>query len=220
LCSPAGAATDSAGNFYLADAFNNRVLKYNTPFTTNRVASGVVGQGSLIVGDNNRVDGNGFDFANNTGPVAIDTSVSPNRVYVVDTANNRVLGWNNISAFTTHSPANLVIGQPDFFQSVANNGGISAKSLNAPRGIAVDKAGNLYVSDTSNNRVLEYKKPFTKGATAAKVFGQGGSFTSNACNNGGVSANSLCTPAGLALDSNGNLYITVVPGFFDQCECS
>jgi sugar lactone lactonase YvrE len=207
LCFPAGAATDSAGNFYLADAFNNRVLEYNTPLTLTTVAKGVVGQGSLLVGTENRVDGNGFNFAANTGSVAIDTSVTPNRVYVVDTANNRVLGWTNISAFTTHTPANLIIGQPDFFESIANNGGINATSLNAPRGIVVDSSGNLYVSDTSNNRVLEYNTPFTKGTTAAKVFGQGGSFTSNACDNDGVNANSLCTPYGLALDSTGHLYV-------------
>jgi sugar lactone lactonase YvrE len=207
LCFPAGAATDSTGNFYLADSSNNRVLEYNTPFVTSTVAKGVVGQGLFTVGDKNRVDGNGFDFASNTGSVAIDTSVSPNRVYVVDTANNRVLGWNNISAFTTHSPANLVIGQPNLFESIANNGGISAKSLNAPRGIVVDTAGNLYVSDTNNNRVLEYNTPFISGSTAHEVFGQAGSFTTNNCNNGGVSANSLCTPVGLALDSTGHLYV-------------
>jgi sugar lactone lactonase YvrE len=208
LCFPAGAATDSSDNFYLADSDNNRVLEYDTPFTATTVATGVVGQGDFTVGTKNRVDGNGFNFDGNTGSVAIDSSVTPNRIYVVDTANNRVLGWNNISAFTTHSPANLVIGQPDSFQSLANNGGISATSLNAPRGIVVDTAGNLYVSDTGNNRVLEYNTPFSKGARAAKVFGQAGLFTTANCNNGGVSANSLCAPIGLALDGNNILYIS------------
>ena len=40
------------------------------------------------------------------------------------------------------------------------------------------------------------------------MFGQGGSFTTNACNNGGVSASSLCADHQLALDGSGNVYIT------------
>jgi hypothetical protein len=43
--------------------------------------------------------------------VAIDQSVSPNRIWVADTENNRVLGWSSITAFAAHGPANIVIGQ-------------------------------------------------------------------------------------------------------------
>ncbi len=43
-----------------------------------------------------------------------------------------------------------------------------------------------------------------KPITAGVIYGQGGSFSSNA---GGVSANSLNLQAGLAIDSNGNLYV-------------
>ncbi|MGC2763341.1 MAG: hypothetical protein WA206_18710, partial [Candidatus Binatus sp.] len=61
-----------------------------------------------------------------------------------------------------------------------------------PYGVAVDAAGNLYVADASNNRVLEYTTPFAEcgsfpcvGGSANMVFGQGGSFTSNTANKGG-----------------------------------
>ena len=43
--------------------------------------------------------------------------------------------------------------------------------------------------------------------TATRVYGQGGSFTTNTPNNGGISANSLDQPYGVALDSSGNLYV-------------
>src|SRR5271168_4156556 len=43
--------------------------------------------------------------------------------------------------------------------------------------------------------------------TAGVVYGQGGSFTSGKGNKGGVSANSLYGPNGIALDSGGNLYV-------------
>ncbi len=43
--------------------------------------------------------------------------------------------------------------------------------------------------------------------TATQVYGQGGSFTTNTVNNGGISATSLRDPQGVTLDSSGNLYI-------------
>jgi hypothetical protein len=46
-----------------------------------------------------------------------------------------------------------------------------------------------------------------QSTTADVVYGQFGSFTTGAQNNGGISANSLSTPTGSALDSSGNLYV-------------
>ena len=47
-----------------------------------------------------------------------------------------------------------------------------------PVGVAVDGAGNLYVGDASNHRVLEYDTPLASDTTADRVFGQGGTFES------------------------------------------
>ena len=117
---------------------------------------------------------------------------------------------------TLHSPAafhfhalvraaNRVFGQGGSFTSnTANNGGVSADSLEFPKGVAVDADGNLYVADNGNNRVLEYNTPLTSDTTADIVFGQGGSFTSN---NIGVSADSLHSPTGIALDAGSDLYV-------------
>ena len=151
-----------------------------------------------------------FDFSNNApnlidapglkGPfsVAIDASVTPNRLYVADSLNSRVLGYKDVTTFINGGAADLVIGQPDFISGIANNGGLSANSLNAPEGVAVDADGNLYVADSLNNRALEYNTPFTGcgsfpcvGGPANLEFGQDGSFASADCNNGGVSAGSL-----------------------------
>lgn len=101
--------------------------------------------------------------------------------------------------------ANGVYGQAGSFSSnVANNGGISSTSLNSPNGIALDASGNLYISDSNNNRVLYF---VTGIFTASRVYGQAGSFTSNTQNNGGVTASGLLIPKGLSLDSSGNLYV-------------
>jgi sugar lactone lactonase YvrE len=147
--------------------------------------------------------------------VAVDTSVVPNRLYISDSANNRVLGYNDVATLMTGGLADLVIGQPAFSSNGCNTGGLSAGSLCVPDGVAVDASGNLYVTDTNNNRVLEFDTPFAGcgsfpcvGGSANEVFGQGGSFYSATCNNGGLSKNSLCKPFGVALDTSGNLYVS------------
>ena len=223
LCNPDGLALDKATglnspNLYVVDASNNRALQYKpTPASAidptltiknNHPAGGVVGQTLFTTGLANALDGRGFAFSDiSQGNIAIDRSVVPNRVYVSDYPNNRVLAWNDIAAFTTRAPATLVFGQPNVFDNTVNNGGISATSLSGPRGIAVDSLGNLYVADQNNHRILEYNTPFVSGTVADKVFGQSGNFTFNFCNQSGVNANSLCTPTGLAVDTTNNLYV-------------
>src|SRR5205823_12731169 len=110
--------------------------------------------------------------------------------------------------------------QPDFYSNGCNffatNGFPAAqRSLCNPNQIAVDKAGNLLVADASNNRVLEFSKPFLSGFTANQpatlVFGQHGDFASRSCNHGTESvpsADSLCAPLGVTIDKNGILYIS------------
>jgi hypothetical protein len=209
-CSPVGAGVDASGNLYITDTGNSRVLEYKAPLT-NSTADVVLGQFDFSHRATNTIDARGV-----SGPssVTIDTSAVPNRLYVAD-GNNRVLGWRDVTAFTNGSPADLVIGQPDFLSSKCNNGGLSASSLCLDSAVAVDIAGNLYVGDNSNHRVLEYNVPFNGcgsfpcvGGPANLVFGQFGSFTSNVANNGGVSANSMNVPGGLAVDAVGNLYVS------------
>ena len=93
--------------------------------------------------------------------------------------------------------ANRVFGQGgSFTSSDRNNSGVTAIAC-TPRWGSAGYGGNLYVADDGNNRVLEYDTPVADDTTADLVFGQGGSFTSNTTNNGGVSADSLCSPLGL-----------------------
>ena len=150
-------------------------------FTTNTANNGGVSANSL------------------TGPygVALD---SKGNLYVADVQNFRVLFYSSGSTTATR-----VYGQfGSFTTNTGNNGGVSANSLLAPFGVALDSSGNLYVADSANDRVLFYPSGST---TATQVYGQGGSFTANTINNGGVTANSLYYPTGAALDSSGNLYV-------------
>lgn len=227
LCAPDGVALDTSNTsvrpnsprLYVSDTLNHRLLQFKPSaisaanptliIKNGQAAQAVIGQSLMTTNFQNSLDNRGFNFSDggNVGNFAIDKSVNPNRIYVSDFANNRVLAWSDIGAFATHAAATLVIGQPNAFVNTANNGGISASSLSGPRGLAVDSAGNLYIADQNNHRILQYNTPFTSGLVADRVFGQSGVFTTGFCNQSGLNGNSLCTPTGLAIDSTNSLYV-------------
>jgi hypothetical protein len=217
-----GLAIDAVNDLYVADQANNRVLEFNEGSSPgNAVADGVGGQLDPAHNAVNYVDAIGEHSA---GGIAVDAVSNPphRHVYVADTANNRVLGWNDVSSFTSAQPANIAFGQPNLFSYKCNNGvaagdvaGLGADSLCGPARMAVDRAGNLYVADAGNNRVLVYNTPFNAasgeagaGDTSADfVYGQGGSFTTRSSNLDGAGATTLSNPAAVALDGAGNIYI-------------
>jgi sugar lactone lactonase YvrE len=193
LNSPGGLALDSSGNLYVADSGNSRVLFYPSGSTTATRVYGQLGSFTTSTQNNGGISANSLDLPNG---VALDSS---GNLYVTDD-NNRVLFYPPGSTTATQ-----VYGQLGSFNTnTANNGGISANSLYLPTEVSLDSSGNLYVADTNNNRVLFYPSGST---TAARVYGQSGSFTTGTANNGGISANSLDRPFGGALDSGGNLYV-------------
>ncbi len=180
--------------------------------TGDNIADAVLGQ--LDFSDNG-VNNPGAASLNSPGQMAVDLSGPTEHLYVVDTNNNRILGWNDATSFTNGQNADIEIGQPDFQTTLGNNGtaggdvgGLGADSLCLPGGVAVDSLGNLYVADTADNRVLEYNQPFAQaisiGFAANVVFGQGGFFTHATC---AQTAAGLCFPQGVAADSNNNLYV-------------
>ncbi len=109
---------------------------------------------------------------------------------------------------TNGAAAGFVLGQPNFTSDSANNGGLGPDGLNGARDVTVDSAGNVYVSDYLNNRVLAYLRPVAlNDRTADFVFGQP-DFYSNESNQGGVpSAGTLNNPEGLTTGPDGDLFI-------------
>jgi len=148
--------------------------------------------------------------------VALDRSVKPPRVYVVEELNNRILVFHNTDVLVTGAPADAVIGQPDLSSALPNRGqGFpSADSLYDPSDIDVDSSGNLYVADAANHRVLVFLSPFGPGGDlkADYVIGQP-DFNTNIENNGGTSPSSLDLPLSVKVDPDGNLYVV---DFYNQ----
>ena len=187
-----------------------------TPLVTlNTVPSREVGQPKLISesGNPNLVEGREMWEPQS---VAFDTSGATPIVYVCDTFNNRVLAWKNAASFTNGQAADLVIGQPDKYATTAWGPGTQFSTLlRSPTGIAVSKAGDLYVADSGNNRVVRYFTPFSQTnrdyPTIDLVIGQP-TYGTNSANypTGTTNAQGLSISgyqAGLAFDSSGNLWV-------------
>jgi hypothetical protein len=107
----------------------------------------VIGQGSATGGiENNGAGPTSLNATGFLGPVGF---VANGSLYVSDTFNGRVLGWNSVPT-TNGVPADFVIGAPDF---VTVGGGTSATRLRLPTSCwAANNA--LFVVDDANERVL------------------------------------------------------------------
>src|SRR5262249_13642556 len=76
---------------------------------------------------------------------------------------------------------------------------------------AIDAGGNLWVADTGNHRVLRFGASTLNNPAppaADTVIGQRDFFSGGANRGGGVTASGFDTPAGLAFDAQGNLYVS------------
>ncbi len=218
-----GLAFDAAADLYIADPANNRVLALSPPLSssTSQFFGRVLGQASFAHNGVNLIDGTGFSTP---WGVALDPSVTANRLYVVDSQNSRVLAYDNATDIDYLEPGNAVFGQPDFvsyypnqFDSTASNDP-TAGTLAYPTAAVVDSSGDLFVADTGNSRVLVFVNPlhagqldgflanFVIGQNGSSTTGQNGVFTSAGCAPT-PSATTVCVPNGLALDASDNLYI-------------
>ncbi len=166
----------SATELFVVDTGNNRVLVF--PYSiagVGGIASRVIGQADFPYTGVNMVDSKGFSFASGFPSGAVlDNSVSPPRLYVADTLNNRVLGFKDFTHLKNGQSADLVLGQPDFNRTIVNYPSGSATKpgatgLNVPVGLAIDSSGNVYVADTGNSRVLRFPAPFASGQTAGEA---------------------------------------------------
>ena len=206
------AALVSGGELFVADALNHRVLVMPQQGTAFGPATRVIGQDQFNYNSVNLIEGREFQFAvplgNGTAvadtAMVIDQTSNPPHLYVADTYNNRILGFNDARAVRPGATADLVLGQPDMFHAECNYprndaNQANASSLCAPVGLALDSRGNLWVADSINHRVLRFPTPFVQRTNlqpADTVIGQP-NFTSNS-----RSFASFGLPYGLALDSD------------------
>ena len=195
---PTGLAFDSHGNLWVSDTQNNRVLEFDP---ANQVLNG---SASLVIGQPNFTSLNFGPSSNSTyWPFGLAFD-SHGNLWIADQFGNRLLEFDPANQVLNGS-ASLVIGQPNFTTAYANT---NQTSLNFPTGIAIDPAGNLWVTDSDNNRVLEFTTDnIVMNGTASIVLGHS-NFTSNRANEHSyASAIDLNTPFSSTFDSHGNLWV-------------
>jgi uncharacterized protein (TIGR03437 family) len=196
LSSPAGLAVNSNdGTLYVADSGNNRVLRFPRPVNqAGRIMpDAVIGQPDFTSSASAAVSG-----ASLSGPVGVALGPDGN-LFVADGGNNRVLEFS--AGAGNGAAAVRVYGQPNLFTGIRQSQ-VSPQTLWNPLGLTVDQASNLYVCDTAANRILVFAN--TQSAppasyVASYVIGQG-----NFATTGG---SGLRSPSGVAVDSDGNIYV-------------
>ena len=110
LSAPQGLALDIPDqNLFVADSSTNRILVFNV--STGTIVSGenasvVLGQPDFLHAGQNSIDGNALSQP--TG-VAVDRTVSPNRLYISDFKNNRVLGYKSIKTLGNGGAADILV---------------------------------------------------------------------------------------------------------------
>jgi len=162
LNTPYGIAVDTAGNLYIADLGNNRVRMVSPTGTITTVS--------------------GTDKLQAPRNVALDAS---GNLYISE------FGGAHVWMLGTGGALQNIAGT-----GVAGFGGdggpAAAAQLSFPAGLAFDNSGNLYIADSSNNRVRK-----VAGGIITTVLGTG--------DPGAALPNQLNLPTGIAVDSAGNL---------------
>ena len=184
LNTPAGLRVDAAGNLYIADFWNNRIRRVSPAGVITTVA----GNGSQAYSG----DGGLATAASLNQPGGLDLDSSGN-LYIADSFNSR------IRVVSTAGIIDTVTGNGTAGFS-GDGGAASSAEINYPEGVAVDPSGNVYISDSGNDRVRKI--------TAAGIIGTAaGDGYTYSIDGGPASSALLYQPTGLALDAAGNVYI-------------
>jgi uncharacterized protein (TIGR03437 family) len=176
LNQPRGVAMDAAGNLYISDTNNHRVCRI-TPDGMLRTIAGS-GQSGLSG------DGGSALAAKLNEPTSL--VVNEEALFIVEAQNYRVrkvdLRTGIISTYAGSTPGDAGDGGP-----------ATAAKFRQPSGVALDKAGNLYISDLQTSRIRRVSLD-GKITTYASYFAAG------------INAD-VTSPSGLVMDSNDNLYV-------------
>jgi sugar lactone lactonase YvrE len=188
--SPAGIASDAAGNLYVADT-NNLLIRKIDPTGAVRTLAGLAG----VAGS---VDGQGA-AARFNGPhgIAVDATGT---VYVSDTWHFPQSHVDSVnSTIRKVSPTGEVTTLAGLAGTTGRSDGSGTEArFYYPGGVAVGADGNLYVADTFNSLI---RRVTPAGVVSTLAGGAGGS------SDGVGAAAGFLYPAGIAVDTRGNLAI-------------
>ncbi len=191
LAFPRGVAVGPSGRVYFADSTNHRVRRIEADGRVRTVA------GSGLAGFSG--DGGLAATAELNVPTEVAVDAAEN-LYIADSGNHRVrlvTPDGLITTFAGSGPAGPGNGGFD-----ADGRQAAAARLNGPTGVAVDTAGNVFIADTSNQRIRAVNSAgVIRTVAGSGVAGSGG-------DGGPAPAAQLNLPRGVALDAGGVLFIS------------
>jgi sugar lactone lactonase YvrE len=190
LYQPEGVAADSSSNIYIADCGNNKVrmISASTGYISTFAGKGTAGYSG---------DGGAATSAKLSGPCYLTFDAS-NNLYISDYGNNAIRMVTSAGIITT------VAGDGTGNAGSSGDGGLATSAeLNQPSDTYVDSSGNLYIADTTNNKIREVV------ASTGKIYTIAGTGSSGSSGNGGLATSAkLNGPTGVTMDSAGNIYIS------------
>lgn len=186
---PWAVALDASGNFYIADRNDNVVWKVAAASSTISI---VAGNGTYGFAG----DGGAATQAEFSNPYAVAVDKGGN-LYIADSGNARVRVVNAATGIITTFAGG---GQP---ASGLGDGGPAAEAkLGDVQGLAFDSSWNLYIADSSNDRIREVNA--TTGVISTVAGGVG---TNGPLGDGGAATSASMWPISIALDKQNNLYL-------------
>jgi sugar lactone lactonase YvrE len=172
---PTGLAVAPNGDIYIADTGNNTVRMVGAESSVVRSVT--------IPGILSAPKGLAFDTTGN--------------LYIADTGNNVIREVSRYPNFYS-----VLAGTAGATGKTGDNGAATAALLNAPSGITLDSAGNIYIADTGNNEVRKIAIATGVITTVAGNGTQGNSGDGNA-----ATSATLNGPSQVAVDAAGDIYI-------------
>lgn len=173
------------GNLYFADVHNNMVRRIGKDGSITTIAG--TGEAGYSGDGGPAIDAQ----LNKPWCTAADDS---GNVFIADTYNNVVRKVNTAGIISTYA-GNGVAGYS------GDGGPASAAQINSPHGIATDKAGNLYITDVTDNVI----RRVDADGIISTFAGNGHRGYSG---DKGMATNAqLNLPSDVALDAAGNVYI-------------
>ena len=186
ITGPTGVAVDAAGNLFIADHGRDRVQRITADGSISTMAGGGKKPPATA-------DGGPANEAQLNDPFDVTVDVAGN-LYIAQEFEHRVRRVSPDGIITTVAGN----GKAGF----SGDGGPATQArLNGPTGLAVDSAGNLFISDRDDYRV----RKVTPDGVISTVAGTGKGQLSGI--GGPASLAGLRGPTGLAVDAAGNLYI-------------
>ncbi|MFZ0962437.1 MAG: choice-of-anchor D domain-containing protein [Terriglobia bacterium] len=186
MYNPISVAVDEQGNLFISDNFNWRIRRVDA-------ATGTI----------TTVAGNGQNtYSGDGGPATAAGLTDPLGVAVDAQGNLFIADWNFIRRVDAATGIITTYAGSSSAQSLGDGGPASTASLSGPWGVAVDAQGDLFIADSGNGRIRRVDAATQIINTVAGTFpgppgGDGGPATSA----------SITNPEGVAVDSQGDLFI-------------